>query len=177
MAGRRALVVPWLLGSLALAGCGGSAAPPAATPTVRVAGGGAITGEVRSPDARSPLVRADGLWRCETTGRVDLRVSADGLATLSLEGRPLASVAGRRALINRACTSERTRPLPRFRPPRAAPGPSELRCSVPRLVLVDLSDGDLTVREAVRGRFLLGAAISADHLEAAGYWSTSCARG
>jgi hypothetical protein len=84
-------------------------------------------------------------------------------------------VAPTRALINRACTPERPAKLPPFRAPRALPGESHLRCAVPRLVLVDLRDGDLTVREARRGTFLLGAAVSERHLEAAGHWSASCA--
>ena len=105
---------------------------------------------------------------------VELRVSADGLATLALDGQLLASVVGDRALINRACTARRPVALPPFRAPRAVNGASHLRCDVPRRVLVDLSDGDLTVREPGRGRFLLGAAVNPDHLAVAGYWSTGC---
>jgi hypothetical protein len=168
---------PWLLAALALAGCGGSPAPPAPTPSAPVGTSRVITGEVRSPDARTPLMRGPGLWRCETAGLLELRVSPEGLATLSLSGSLLASVAGDRALINRACTSQRARSLPSFSAPRGATGPSYLRCRVPRRVLVDLRGGDLTVRDPARGRFLLGAALSPDHFEAAGYWSTSCSRG
>jgi hypothetical protein len=149
---------------------GGSAAShtPLA-PATRV-----VTGEVRTPDARTPLVRGDGLWRCETAAQVELRVSPEGLATLSVGGRLLASVTPDRALINRRCTAASPRALPRFRAPRAVAGEILLRCSVPRLVLVDLRDGDLTVRAPGRGRFLLGAAVSEEHLEAAGHWSARC---
>jgi hypothetical protein len=168
-------VAPWLLASLALAGCGGSTGQRAGTPAVTDAAGRTVTGEVRTPDARTPLVRGSGLWRCETPGRVELRVSPDGLASLSLGGRLLASVSEGRALINRACASRRRAALPAFRAPRAITGASRLSCRVPRHVLVDLRDGDLTVREPARGGFLLGAAVSPDHLEAAGYWDTDCA--
>jgi hypothetical protein len=136
-----------------------------------------VTGEVRTPDARTPLVRGPGVWRCDTAGRLELRVSADGLASLSLSGRLLASVSPGRALINRACASRRPEAFPPFRPPHGRAGESRLSCAVPRRVLVDLRGGDLTVRDPGRGRFLLGAAVSADHLEAAGYWSVRCAVG
>jgi hypothetical protein len=171
----RPAVAPWLLASLALAGCGGPAGDRAGTPAAVDASGTAVTGEIRTPDARTPLVRGPGLWRCETRGRVELRVSADGLASLSLGGRLLASVSEDRPLINRACTEQRPTPLPSFRAPHGIAGESRLSCRVPRHVLVDLSDGDLTVRDPHRGGFLLGAAVSPDHLEAAGYWRTSCA--
>jgi hypothetical protein len=167
----RAILV---LASVALAGCGGSGDERPA-PDQRDRGSRVIEGEVRTPDARTPLVRGKGLWRCETTGVVELRVSPDGLASLFMHGRLLASVAPDRALINRACSARRARSLPPFRAPRAVAGASRLRCAVPRLVLVDLRDGDLTVREARRGTFLLGAAVSERHLEAAGHWSASCA--
>jgi hypothetical protein len=176
-------VAPWLLASLLLlAGCSGSSGPSRSsgerggTPaTVDATAGQVITGEVRTPDARTPLVRGgEGLWRCETPGRVELRVSPDGLASLSLGGRLLAQVFGDRALINRSCTSEPDAALPPFRAARGIDGESALSCRVPRRVLVDLRDGDLTVREPGRGRFLLGAAVSTDHLEAGGFWSASC---
>ena len=115
-----------------------------------------------------------GCGSCETNGRLELRVSSDGLASLSLGDGLLASVSADRALINRACTSRHPGPLPPFRAARAMTGESHVRCTVPRLVLVDLRDGDLTVREPGRGRFLLGAAVSLDHLEVAGLWSTGC---
>jgi hypothetical protein len=160
-----------LLASLVVAGCGGSVGERSAP----VKSDSAVTGEVRSPDARTPLVRGPGLWRCETQGRVELRVSPDGLASLSLGGRLLASVSAGRALINRACLSQRPETLPAFRAARGIDGESRLNCRVPERVLVDLRDGDLTVREPRRGRFLLGAAVSLEHLQATGYWSTSCA--
>jgi hypothetical protein len=171
------LVAACLPACLVLAACGGSDDRREPAPDRDVATGKVVTGEVRTPDARTPLVRGVGLWRCETTGRVELRVSRDGVASLSMRGRLLASVAPSRALINRACTSERPAELPPFRAPRALVGESHLRCAVPPRVLVDLRDGDLTVREPGGGRFLLGAAVSERHLEAAGHWSTRCAVG
>ncbi len=168
---------PLLLASVALAACGGSADRRPAPPADLDATGKVITGEVRSPDARTPLARASGLWSCATQGRVELRVSPDGLASLSLGDGLLASVAADRALINRACTSRPAAALPPFRAERAVTGASHLRCRVPRLVLVDLRNGDLTVREPRRGRFLVGAAVSPDHLEVAGHWSASCSLG
>lgn len=166
-------VALWLLASVALAGCGGSGerrdAPAEVDGSSRV-----VTREVRTPDARDPLVRGAGVWRCETPGRVGLRVSPEGLASLSLGGGLLAQVWGHRALINRSCTARRGAALPPFRPAHAVAGESVLSCAVPRRVLVDLRHGDLTVREPRGGRFLLGAAVSVDHLEAAGHWSTSC---
>lgn len=161
----------WLLASVALAGCGGSGG---GTPAEVAAAGKIVTGEVRTPDARTPLVRGSGVWRCETPGRVDLRVSPEGLASLSLGGGLLAQVWGDRALINRSCTSRRGTALPSFRAAHAVGGESLLSCAVPRRVLVDLRHGDLTVREPRRGRFLVGAAVSLEHLEAAGHWSTNC---
>ena len=166
-------VAPWLLASLAVAGCGGSVAERSEPPARIDRAQRIVTGEVRSPDARSRLLRSSGLWRCDTQGRVELRVSPDGLASLSLGGGLIAQVYGERALINRACTSLRPAELPPFRAPRGVAGESHLSCSVPRHVLVDLRDGDLTVRET-GGRFLLGAAVSPDHLVAAGYWRTGC---
>jgi hypothetical protein len=166
-----------LLASSALAACGGSDDRREPAPDRDGATGSVVTGELRTPDARSPLVSGDGLWRCDAGGRVDLRVSRDGVASLSTRDRLLASVAPSRALINRACTPERPAELPTFRAPRTLAGESHLRCTVPPRVLVDLRDGDLTVREPGGGRFLLGAAVSERHLEAAGHWSTSCAVG
>ena len=171
----RPAVAPCLLASLALAGCGGSVGDRSGTPAAIDASGTEATGELRMPDARTPLVRGPGVWRCETPGRVELRVSPDGLASLSLGGRLLASVSEDRPLINRACTQQRPAPLPSFRAPRGITGESRLSCRVPRHVLVDLSGGDLTVRDPRRGAFLLGAAVSPDHLEPAGFWRTSCA--
>jgi hypothetical protein len=166
-------VAPWLLASLAVAGCGGSVAERSEPPARIAAAGRVVAGEVRSPDARTRLLRASGLWRCPTHGRVELRISPEGLASLSLGGGLLAQVYGNRALINRTCASQLPERLPPFRAPRGVAGESLLSCSVPRRVLVDLRHGDLTVRET-GGRFLLGAAVSPDHLVAAGYWRASC---
>jgi hypothetical protein len=171
---RRSLV----LASVALAGCAGGsddgerrAAPPDRDDPPRRF----VTGEVRTPDTRTPLVQGHGLWSCETTGRVELRVSADGLASLFMRGRLLASVAPSRSLVNRACFVEPGKRLPPFRAAHSIGGASHLRCEVPETVLVDMRDGDLVVREPDRARFLLGAAVSDEHLEAAGHWSADCA--
>jgi hypothetical protein len=164
-----------LLLAFALAGCGGSGGERDTAPDRRDFGSRIVKGEVRTPDARSPFVRGDGLWRCETSGSIDLRVSTDGLASLFVRGRLLASVAPARALINRSCSARRPARLPPFRAPRVVVGESYLRCAVPRVVLVDMRDGDLTVRDPGRGRFLLGAAVAEQHLEPAGHWSVSCA--
>jgi hypothetical protein len=174
---RCALVLALVL----LAGCGGGSsdadraapepAPPA--PEREERAGRFVTGEVRTPDARSALVQGHGLWACETDGRIELRVDPQGIASLFVHGRLLASVAPSRALVNRDCHPERRRRLPRFRAEHSAAGASHLRCVVPATVLVDTRDGDLVVRDR-GGRFLLGAAVSDEHLEAAGHWSAPC---
>ena len=168
-----------VLASLALAGCGGGSADDGggerrAAPDRGDAPRRFVTGEVRTPDARTPLVQGHGLWSCETTGRVELRVSEEGLATLFMHGRLLASVAPSRSLVNRACFVEPGRRLPPFLADHSVAGGSHLRCDVRCLVLVDLRDGDLTVRAPGRARFLLGAAVSDVHLEAAGHWNADC---
>lgn len=157
-----------------LAGCGGSGGERAAPPDQGDFRSRVVMGEVRTPDARSPFVRGKGLWRCETTGSIDLRVSPDGLASLFVRGRLLASVAPTRALVNRSCSAQPPTRLPPFRALRAVAGESYVRCTVPQSVLVDLRDGDLTVRATGRGRFLLGAAVSEQHFEPAGHWSVNC---
>lgn len=159
----------WLLSGSSSTSPSPAPAPPAPPSSNRV-----VTGEIRTPDARSPLVRTDGLWRCGTDGAVELRVSADGLATLTLDDRLLASAHPRRALINRDCDELRPTRLPRFRAEHVLPGNSHLRCRVPRSVLVDLRDDDLTVRRPGRGRFLLGAAIDELELEPTAHWSVPC---
>ena len=142
--------------------------------TAGPAAGRVVTGEVRSPDARSPFVLARGTWRCETDGHVNLQISAEGEATLGVTGRILASVANGRSVVNRAC--ERARPA---RPPigdaRSALGASLLRCAAPRHVLVDFRGGDVVVRAAPGGRFVAGAGVGAEHPEAGGFWSAACA--
>jgi hypothetical protein len=160
--------------SVALAGCGGSGGERAAPPDRADFGSRVVRGEVRTPDARSPFVRGKGLWRCETTGRIDMRVSADGLASLFVRGRLLASVAQTRTLINRSCAAQRPGRLPSFRASRAIAGESYVRCAVPQAVLIDMRDGDLTVRATRSGRFLLGAAVSEQHFEPSGHWSVGC---
>jgi hypothetical protein len=170
---RRALV----LASVALAGCAGGSddAERRPAPDRDDAPRRFVTGEVRTPDTRTPLVQGHGLWSCETTGRVELRVSEEGLASLFMRGRLLASVAPTRSLVNRACFVEPGKRLPRFRAAHSIAGESHLQCDVPDTVLVDMRDGDLIVREPARARFLLGAAVSDEHLEAAGHWSADCA--
>jgi hypothetical protein len=167
---RRALV----LASVALAGCGGGSAEPRPAPDRDENAPRFVTGEVRTPDSRSPLVQGHGLWSCETTGRIELRVSPEGVATLFMRGRLLASVAPSRSLVNRACFVEPRKRLPPFRAAHANAGESHLRCDVPGVVLVDMRDGDLTVREPDGAGFLLGAAVSEQHLETAGHWSARC---
>src|SRR5918999_2537731 len=167
----------FLLASGLLAGCGGASGDgerrqPA--PEREERGGRFVTGEVRTPDARSPLVQGHGLWSCETTGRIELRVDREGLASLFMHGRLLASVAPSRSLVNRDCFVEPGKRLPPFRAAHSIAGESHLRCDVPGTVLVDMRDGDLTVREPGGARFLLGAAVSEQHLEAAGHWSADC---
>ena len=103
-----------------------------------------------------------------------LRVSPEGLASLFMRGRLLAAVAPSRSLVNRACFVERGTRLPTFRAAHSVAGASHLRCEVPETVLVDLRDGDLIVRAPGGARFLLGAAVSDEHLVAAGHWSTDC---
>src|ERR671922_561769 len=110
-----ALVILLLAGGLVAARAmlrDGSDPPPAAAPT---ASSRVVTGEIRSPDARSPLKRAEGLWLCRTEGVVELRVSEEGLATLSLDGSLLASAFRGRTLINRDCDA--ARPSRRGGPP------------------------------------------------------------
>jgi hypothetical protein len=151
----------------------GSDPQPATAP---IAPSRIVTGEIRSPDARSPLKRAEGLWLCHTAGVVELRVSEEGLATLSLDGSLLASAFNGRTLINRDCDAAQRsrRELPPFHARRALPGNGHLRCPVPHDVLVDLRDSDLTVRRPRSGSFLLGAAVTERYLEPAAYWSTVC---
>jgi|SRR5215218_9147673 len=175
-----ALVALMLAGGLLAAARGvrrdGSAPQPAAAPGANPASNRIVRGEIRSPDARTPLKRADGLWLCDTAGVVELRVSEEGLATLSLDGRLLASAFSGRALINRDCDAAQRsrRELPPFRARRGLPRGGHLRCPVPHSVLVDVRKGDLTVRRPRRGTFLVGAAVAERHLEPAAYWSAAC---
>src|SRR5215218_203374 len=145
-----ALVALMLAGGLLAAARGvrrdGSAPQPAAAPGANPASNRIVRGEIRSPDARTPLKRAEGLWLCHTAGVVELRVSEEGLATLSLDGSLLASAFHGRTLINRDCDERSRRELPPFHARRALPGNGHLRCPVPHNVLVDLRDSDVTVR-------------------------------
>jgi hypothetical protein len=135
-----------------------------------------VTGDVRTPDARSPLVRAEGLWRCQTDGRVELWVSAEGQATLTRPRSPLVAAFRGRTLINRDCDAQHgQRALPPFRARTILPGNSHLNCHVPRSVLVELRDGDVIVRRTGSGDFLLGAAVTERHLEPAAAGSGACA--
>ena len=166
----RRAVLPVVLAGLA--GCGGS--PD--VPDERPAPDRRVTfSELRSPDARSPLVPAgDGAWRCPTPGRIQLSISADGEATL-IGDRPLAVVARSRTLVNRACERGPGAPRPTPADTRGGRiGGSTLRCDAPASVLVELRDGDLTVR-ARDLRFLARAAVGPDRLGVAGYWGAGCA--
>jgi hypothetical protein len=133
-----------------------------------------IRADLRSPDARSPLMRAEGAWRCPAGSSAWLQVGRYGTAALSSGGRPLAYVTGRRALIHRVCD-----PAPHLRlrgdpTPFGRNGPGLLRCRAGGALLVDFAAGDLTIRSGRRGRFLAGAAVGADHLGVGRYWTAAC---
>jgi hypothetical protein len=157
-----------------LAGCGGSPDPPDEPPRLERR---AVSGGLRSPDARSPFTTAgDGVWRCPTARRIQLDISAGGEVSLSTPGMVLASVAPTRALVNRACEAGR-----RLAGPRAASaarrgrvGATVVRCDARRTVLVDFGDGDVTVH-TTGGRFLAAAAVRPDRIGVAGYWGVGCA--
>ena len=153
-----------------LAGCGGS--PPAPEPAPPAPG--SRVADLRTADARTPLVTAGaGTWRCATDGRIQLAISADGEASLTIVGRMLASVAPTRAVVHRVCE--------RARPPagggsdgaRVKVGAVVIRCTVPGEVLVGFQRGDLTVR-APGGRLVAAAAVRADRVGVAGYFGTGC---
>jgi hypothetical protein len=169
---RRALM-PVVL--VALAGCGGSPDVPDERPRPDRP---VTFGELRSPDARSQLVSAGeaGAWRCPTPGRVQLSISAEGEATL-IGDRPLALVARSRTLVNRACDRDRGGSARETRTGTLGGriGASTLRCRAPAIVLVELRDGDLTVRAAGDERFLARAAVRPDQIGVAGYWGAGCA--
>jgi hypothetical protein len=134
-------------------------------------------GELRSPDARSPFVTAGGdAWRCRTAGSLQLAISAEGAATLSIGGMVLASVTPTRARVNRAC--ERGSDGGARAPSGARGGrvgATVVGCRAPGVVIVDFRRGDLTVRAAGRGRFLAAAAVRPDRIAVAGYWGQGCA--
>ena len=162
---------PVLVVALAIAGCGGSGGPepePApGPPDERRAGV-----DLRSVDTRTPLVAATGgVWRCPTEGRLALAVSEEGEASLTIDGRVLASVAPTRSVVNRVC--EAAAPRGSGRPPHGRLGAATVRCGAPATVLVALHGGDITVR-APGGRFLAGAAVRADRIGVAAYWGARC---
>jgi len=158
---------------LALAGCGGSPDAPEERPRPDRP---VTFGELRSPDARSPLVPAgDGAWRCPTLGRLQLSISADGEATL-IGDRPLAVVARSRTLVNRACDRDGGAVAGTRAGTRGGRfGASTLRCEAPAVVRVELRAGDLTVRAGGDARFLARAAVRPDRIGVAGYWGAGCA--
>jgi hypothetical protein len=173
----RRAVVPAVL--MAVAGCGGSPDVPDERPAPHPRG---VFGELRSPDARSPDARSPfmtagaGAWRCPTAGRLELAMTADGDATLSIGGRLLAFVAPSRALVSRACERESGA---RARAPAVARGgrlgATVVRCRAPGVVVVDFRAGDVTVvRADGRGRFLARASVSPDRIGVAAYWGAGC---
>jgi hypothetical protein len=156
---------------LALAGCGGSPGPPPAPPQA----GAARIVDLRSADARSPLLAAHaGTWRCATDGRIQLAISAEGEATLTIDGRLLASVAPTRSVVHRVCDRVRVAPGEGSAGAQVRIGGVVIRCDVPGDVLVGFDHGDLTVRSAA-GRFVAGAAIRPDRVGVAGYLGGGCA--
>ena len=157
---------------VALAGCGGSPDRPPAPPPPP---GGARIVDLRSADARTPLLVAHGgTWRCATDGRIQLAISAEGEATLTIAGRLLASAAPTRSVVHRVCDRVRVPVGGSSTGARVRIGGVVIRCDVPGDVLVGFRGGDLTVR-AAGGRFVAGAAIRADRVGVAGYLGDGCA--
>ena len=170
--------MPLLVVALAIAGCGGSGGPdpePAPGPPGERRAGV----DLRSVDTRTPFVAATGgVWRCPTEGRLALAVSEEGEASLTIDGRVLASVAPTRSVVNRVCavtTEDGAAAAPRGSgsPPHGRLGAATVRCGAPATVLVALRGGDITVR-APGGRFLAGAAVRADRIGVASYWGARC---
>jgi hypothetical protein len=156
---------------LALAGCGGSPDRPPPPPPP----GGARIVDLRSADARSPLLVAHGgTWRCATDGRIQLAISAEGEATLTIDGRLLASVAPTRSVVHRVCDRVYVAAGGTSAGARVRIGGVVIRCAVPGDVLVGFDHGDLTVRSPA-GRFVAGAAVRADRVGVAGYLGGGCA--
>lgn len=167
---RRAALAAVLLAGLA--GCGGS--PDA--PEQRRAGpnGLGFAGDLRTADARSPLVPAgSGTWRCATRGRFQLAISAQGEVAVSIGGRLLASVSSARALVNRACDAGRAGGRVVRRGARGRLGASVVECRAPAIVVVDFRGGDVSVR-APGGRLLAAAAVNPERVGVAGYWGGGC---
>jgi hypothetical protein len=117
-----------------------------------------------------------GAWRCETAGQVVLAMSDDGEATVSIEGRVLASVAPGRALVNRACERGGGGGVARapVAPRGGRLGATVVRCRAPGVVVVDFRAGDVTVLRPGRGRLLASAAVRPDRVRVAGYWGEGC---
>jgi hypothetical protein len=158
-------------------GCGGGGAPDPPEPAPGPPERWIASGELRSPDARSPFVPAgEGAWSCPTAARVQLALSSDGEVSVSTPGMVLASVAPTRSLVNRACDPARLVAAPRTAGSarRGRVGATLVRCDAPRAVLVDFADGDVTLRYP-DGRFLAAAAIGRSSPGVAGYWAPGCA--
>ena len=131
--------------------------------------------DLRTADARTPLVVAGrGSWRCATDGRIQLAISPDGEASLTIDGRMLASVAPTRAVVHRICDRVGRPPARGDGGARVQVGGVLMRCDVPGDVIVGFSRGDLTVREP-DGGFVAAAAVRADRVGVAGYLGTGCA--
>jgi hypothetical protein len=165
---RRALLPAVIAG---LAGCGGGSPEP--PDERRPAPERRLQSELRSPDARSPLVMADGgAWRCRTGGRLQLAVSADGEVSVATPVMLLASVASTRAVVNRACSPD-ARVASRGDAGSGRVGGLVVRCRAPEIVVVDFAGGDVTVRSE-GGRYLAGASVPSDRIGVAGYWGDGC---
>jgi hypothetical protein len=152
-------------------GCGGGSPDP---PEERPAPERRLLTELRSPDARSPFVRADGeTWRCRSGGRIHLALSADGEVSVATPVMVLAYATPTRALVNRACSQGAGRAgAADARGGRV--GALVVRCRAPAIVVVEFAGGDVTVR-ADGGRYLAGAAVRPDLVGVAGYWGRGCA--
>jgi hypothetical protein len=156
-----------------LAGCGGSADAPPPPPSPPPPSDRVV--DLRTADARTPLVAAGrGTWRCATDGRIEVAISAEGEASVTIDGRMLASVAPTRAAVHRICDRAAPPPARGDGGARVRVGGVLIRCDVPGDVLVGFRGGDLTVREP-GGRFVAGAAIRADRVGVAGYLGATCA--
>ena len=157
------------------AGATGTPAEPGRPGTAAEAGAVAprwIGADLRSPDTRSPLMRAEGAWRCPAGSSALLQVGRYGTAALISGGRPLAYMTGRRALIHRVCEPAASAPARTGAPPFGRSGPGLLRCRAGGALTVDFAAGDLTVRAG--RRFLAGAAVGAEHFGVARYWAAAC---
>src|SRR5690242_513591 len=137
-----------LLAVVVVAGCGGGGPSPApvSSPAPAPDRGLGFAPDLRTADARSPLVPAgDGAWRCPTEGSLQLAVSAQGEVAASVPGRMLASVSATRALVNRACDRLDQRGGARSGRRHGRVGAGIVRCRVPAVVIVDFAGGDVAV--------------------------------